>query len=409
MKLFINPPGRKKYLRDYYCPSVAKSYYYYPPIDFIYMSAIKEEVDVIDFFSYKKVQPNFSKYDEMIILVSVLSFEEDIAFIRKIKKKYGIRIGVTGDVAKYFSNELTRKFDCIDFVIEDFFQYFKLNNPSYSFLPQYEKIAFDKYFFPFFKRFPVAHLLTDYGCTFGCEFCPISSIKHEYFPLDYIEQKIKKIVSMNIREVHLRDQTFGVKKSHFYQICELFKKYNISWSCFNRIDLMDNSKLEHLKNSGCHTIIFGIETASEASRKIHSKGMENIKIYDVLDYCKKIKIKTVGTFIIGLPNEKEQDFLKTIDFAKNLPLGYVSFNRASYRLNTKMALSQNYPKIENIFKYKFYCNNTKRIENFLKKANLSFYGRPSKIVFLLTNVLNIHLIKSFWNMFIKRLFTNRKI
>ena len=36
--LLLNPPGKKCYLRDYYCTSISKSDYYYHPIDLLYLS-----------------------------------------------------------------------------------------------------------------------------------------------------------------------------------------------------------------------------------------------------------------------------------------------------------------------------------------------------------------------------------
>ncbi|MCP4109294.1 MAG: radical SAM protein [Desulfobacteraceae bacterium] len=408
MKLFINPSGRRVYLRDYYCPSVAKTSYYYPPIDFIYMSAIEERIDFTDLIigdSDKDI--SYGKYKEIIVLTSILSWKEDFDYLKKLKNRCkNTKMGVTGDLTKAFGEKITEKFEFADFVVEDFFIYMKERNRDYRFIPQFEKFAFEKYFFPFFEHYPVAHILTDYGCVYKCDFCPLGKIAVRYYPCDFIERQLKELKRLGYRELHIRDQTFGVKDEHFYMVSDLLGQYGFTWSCFNRIDIMNEEKLMYLKNAGCHTIIFGIETANEESRQEHIKNFNNVKIDEILLTCRKIGIKTVGTFIIGLPNENEDDFQKTILYAKSLPLDYASFNKAMYRLNTKMSRAYNITDLEKLKAVELYCNDESKVENYLRKANIEFYLHPTRIRFLLGELLKKHRLLCypaiFYNLLVRR-------
>ena len=42
--VLLNPPGKHKYLRDYYCSHISKAHYYWAPYDLIVLSAqLKKE------------------------------------------------------------------------------------------------------------------------------------------------------------------------------------------------------------------------------------------------------------------------------------------------------------------------------------------------------------------------------
>lgn len=38
--LLLNPPGKKRYIRDYFCSKVSKSGYLYPPTDLLLQSGL---------------------------------------------------------------------------------------------------------------------------------------------------------------------------------------------------------------------------------------------------------------------------------------------------------------------------------------------------------------------------------
>ena len=49
--LLLNPPGKKRYLRDQYCSSSAKADYYWPAIDLLVLSGILSRdfnIEVVD-------------------------------------------------------------------------------------------------------------------------------------------------------------------------------------------------------------------------------------------------------------------------------------------------------------------------------------------------------------------------
>jgi radical SAM superfamily enzyme YgiQ (UPF0313 family) len=105
------------------------------------------------------------------------------------------------------------------------------------------------------------------------------------------------------------------------------------------VDIVSRELLAVMKDAGCHTIICGIESGDYVFRQKHGKGIKDELIIRTLKLCSELKINTVGTFIIGLPGEGEEEALKTIHFARRLSLDYASFNIAVPRLGSVLRSS----------------------------------------------------------------------
>jgi radical SAM superfamily enzyme YgiQ (UPF0313 family) len=104
------------------------------------------------------------------------------------------------------------------------------------------------------------------------------------------------------------------------------EKLNFGWVAFYRVDLVRPEMLELMKRAGCHTLMFGIESASEKLLKDYQKNIRLDAIRKALALCRKMGIRTVGTFILGFPEETAADIEATIKFSLELPLDYSSFN-----------------------------------------------------------------------------------
>ena len=48
--LLLNPPGRRLYLRDYFCSKVSQADYIHPPIDLVFLNKEKKVVHVEEHF-----------------------------------------------------------------------------------------------------------------------------------------------------------------------------------------------------------------------------------------------------------------------------------------------------------------------------------------------------------------------
>jgi len=166
----------------------------------------------------------------------------------------------------------------------------------------------------------------------------MATLPYKYRLVSNIEKELKMLNSMNVKEIYFSDQTFGALKNRAVDICDMMirNKFNFGWVCFSRADITDYQMLQKMKRAGLHTMIFGVESGKESILKEYNKDISADKLLETFNNCRKLGIKTVGTFIIGLPEDDKDSILETISFAKKLDCDYASFNIYVPRMKTEL-------------------------------------------------------------------------
>jgi len=151
-------------------------------------------------------------------------------------------------------------------------------------------------------------------------------------------EELRHLESMKIQDVFFLDQSFGSDPARNMEFCETVHRElpNLQWVCFSRVDLMTRRILESMKAAGCHTIIFGVETAAPELLKRYRKGYSLDQVTEVFSLARELKIRTVATFLLGLPGETRESAFKTIEFARKLPCNFASLNVAVPRMGTDL-------------------------------------------------------------------------
>lgn len=375
--LLLNPPGKKLYVRDYYCSKTSKANYIYHPIDLLLLSGIlasRHNIDLIDAI-VERLSPDTclnrianKKPDAIIALTGAVSIKEDIPFFSDIKKRLGnIPIYASGDILMEDGAEFLKKVNCIDGIILDFTSdeilrlldgiegpfgtlIYKNGNSivdntgkflrgEFSIpIPRYEIFLRNKYTYPFISSPMFATVLTDYGCPFRCSFCIMGTIPYKYRSAENVIEELEYIHTLGMKEIYFGDQTFGIVKKRAIEICRkmIEKRFGFGWVCFSRADITDEDMLRLMKEAGCHTIIYGVETGDDELLKQYEKDISKETIKKAFTLCKKHGINTVGTFVLGLPEDNRESILRTVEFAKELDCDYASFNVYVPRMNTRL-------------------------------------------------------------------------
>lgn len=375
--LLLNPPGRQLYVRDYYCSKTSKANYIYQPIDLLLLSGIlasQHQVEILDAI-VEQLPPQKcleiiteKKPDVIMTLTGAVSIKEDIPFFEEVKKRIGNKpVYASGDILMENGVEFLERLTCIDGIILDFTsndilkllagaqesldtiiyrkganvirQSGKILRGEFEIpVPKHEIFPNHRYTYPFITNSPFATVLTDYGCPYKCSFCIMGTLPYKYRSIRNVIEELEHIRALGIREIYFGDQTFGVIKKRGIELCRAMieREFNFGWVCFSRADITDEEMLRVMKEAGCHTIIYGVETGSEEILKQYNKDITKEDLRNVFALCKKYGIKTVGTFVLGLPEDDEESILKTIGFAKELDCDYASFNVYVPRMHTKL-------------------------------------------------------------------------
>ena len=428
--ILLNPPGKKNYLRDYYCSKVSKTNFAYEPIDLLMLSGTLKDkgynVILIDAI-VDKLQPgsvikqiqSLNPY-AIVSLVGSVSWPEDKSFFKLIKKFWYTRIILTGDIIldptkDFFKNNPWLDAVILDFTTDDIIKYlenkrpknivYKKGNEVYFGeierikgkninipIPDHKLFSGKKYTFPFVINYPFATVLTDYGCPFKCNFCVMASLGYKTREIKDILDELELSKKMNYKEIYFADQTFGAIRPRLIKLCEgmLTRNLNFGWQCWSRVDVIDKGILSLMKKAGCHTIMFGVESANRNTLVKNRKGYTLDEVKQTFSLCKELGIKTLATYLIGIPTENRADILKTIDFALLHDSDYASFNMLIPRVGTSFreeviqtgAITNDFLEMDQSGTYEgintpFLTN--KEIVSLRDMAEKRFYRRPTYI------------------------------
>lgn len=167
---------------------------------------------------------------------------------------------------------------------------------------------------------PAATILTARGCPYNCSFCSASSMFGKTYTMrsaknivDEIEYAMQK---SNIRGIRFFDSTLTLNKWHILSIINELKARHLSleWSCEIRIGTIDKSLLKAMKESGCRSVDFGVESVSENVLKGIGKNFTTEEVRKVLKWCKGLNLRTVVFFSFGHIGEGWEDSKKTVSF-----------------------------------------------------------------------------------------------
>ena len=174
-----------------------------------------------------------------------------------------------------------------------------------------------------YKSLPVVNIITSRGCPGLCTFCDrnVFGRKYRERSAESIFEEIKYLKKQyHLKEIAFVDDAFLINKKRLLQIFELLENEGIHlfWTCMSRINDVDYDFLKFIKSKGCWHISFGIESGDENVLKTIKKNISLDKVEQVINWCKRLKIKTKGFFIIGHPTETIETIEKTINFACSL-------------------------------------------------------------------------------------------
>jgi anaerobic magnesium-protoporphyrin IX monomethyl ester cyclase len=259
----------------------------------------------------------------------------------------------------------------------------------------------------FFKRFPIAPIMTTRGCPYDCKFCSANVLSGQAMRFRSPESVVNEIRMLysqfHIREFHIIDDNFTINKKHARAVLEniIAARLPISLAFPNgiRIETVDESLLALMKKSGVYSISLGLESGSNRVLKLMNKKLTVEKNEEKIRLIQKAKIDMAAFFIIGFPGETKDDLRRTIDYSLRLPLlraNYENFlplpgSPIYYELEKKGELKEidwrNYHYMTAAYIPRGLSRKT--LKNLQRRAFLRFFLRP-RILFR-----HILLVKTF--------------
>lgn len=173
-------------------------------------------------------------------------------------------------------------------------------------------------------------IMTSRGCPYNCTFC--SSIWERRVRNRSIPHLLKEIKYLQDRfqtqNIYFKDDTFTIDKKRIYKFCNDIKQNNIQiqWECLTRIELIDEDLLIVMQRSGLFNLKIGIETGSPRLLKETNKNISIDQIKKGAALLKKLNMKWSAFFMIGYPDETEEEISQTRQFIEEIQPTYVSMS-----------------------------------------------------------------------------------
>jgi len=186
----------------------------------------------------------------------------------------------------------------------------------------------------FFRRFPVAPILTSRGCPYSCGFCSVPNIVSQRMRYRSAELVCDELALLRDRhgvaEFQIVDDNFTVSRDHAIRTCEQILERGLAmpWTCPNgvRIDALDDEVLDAMQAAGCYSISLGIESGSPAVLRRMVKHLDLSVVADTVDRIVARGMEAHAFFILGYPGEEDADREETLRLAKALPLTRANFS-----------------------------------------------------------------------------------
>jgi len=165
-------------------------------------------------------------------------------------------------------------------------------------------------------------ILTSRGCPFGCSYCfHMWDRKVRYRSVDNIMRELRHVrEKYGTTQFSFKDDSFTVKKSHVLDLCNAVSRepYKIIFNCTTRVDILDEELIHAMKKVGGNQVSIGIESGSERVLRETDKGISMRQVRDAAKLLNRNRLFWSGYFMIGLPNETEEDIYKTFDFLREV-------------------------------------------------------------------------------------------
>lgn len=458
MKVVLVYPPIEMHRFAYNVKAKHRKYGHIPPIGIGYVAAIAEkyghEVAIVDAVSngYDVTQcvEAIKKHQPDLIGMSVMTNVKDEASIlaSHLKRSIpGVPIVVGGTHAYYFFADILKEMPDVDFVlsgeIENSFGLFltNLNDPSkwsevgglcyrnpdgsieINEVPDIVKNIDDiplpswhLYDFSLYEALPFQSkdksfftLITSRGCVYGkCTFCYQAGRKKQVYRRHSPSRVVSEMKILhdrhNVTDITFWDDTFSSNIEWLKEFRDLLKKESlkIDWTCSTKVSLVTREKLMLMKEAGCWSIFFGIETGDKELLKSIDKGTTIEQARVALKLTNELGIESKCAYMLGLPGETPEKAKKTIDLAIELDSTYAIFFATYPRYGTKLydtALSQgsfhnmDFKGMTGITYVPDGYKNGAELKRMIRHAYTKFYLRPSQIAKYLKKIRSPHDIK----------------
>jgi radical SAM superfamily enzyme YgiQ (UPF0313 family) len=176
-------------------------------------------------------------------------------------------------------------------------------------------------------------ILTSRGCPYNCKFCTFNlnpwTQKRRYSARS-IDSVIEEIKGLTAGIILVADENFFVNPRRAKKICNRIVDEGIDkrFVVQSRIEICEHPDvLDAAAKAGIKLFLFGIESPTNRILKQLDKGFDTDKVRESFEIFRKYPFYCHGYFIYGNVNETEAEMMRIPDFAKELGLDSITYQK----------------------------------------------------------------------------------
>lgn len=172
---------------------------------------------------------------------------------------------------------------------------------------------------------PSKQFMSGRGCPYKCTYCH-NHLEHELFKgsgrtvrlksVDYLIEEIKQVKQKYpLETIVFQDDIFLLNKKWGQEFAEKFpRELGLPFTCNVRSNLVDEEIVRSLKEAGCQTVAWAIESGDEEMRnKLLKRNVTDESIIRAGELFNRFGIKHRVNNVIGSPGETFEQILKTLE------------------------------------------------------------------------------------------------
>ena len=265
----------------------------------------------------------------------------------------------------------------------------KLPPPARHLLPMDKYTLFD-------KPIKIIHVMASRGCPYGCIYCTTSYFWGRRYRVRSAEKVVDEIEeamdNYKTNIVVFSDDELTLIRKWVYELVDEIKRrgLDITFTCGSRVSSINPEMLRKLKNVGCTTIYYGVESYKDEDIEKIGKRITIKQVVNAIKWTREAGIESAGSFILGFPWQTVDDMKNTVKFAKKLGVDYAQFTVATPYPGTPLYYQAKKDNLIEIMDWDYYTTiypvmrgyhfEREVLFKLLSWAYRSFYLRPNFIL-----------------------------
>ena len=168
-------------------------------------------------------------------------------------------------------------------------------------------------------------LYSSKGCPGNCTFCYNKDFHHSKCrkrPDGHVIREIEQLVTEYGMDgiIFVDDDMFGADRSDVRGFCERLRDsdLNVLWRCYSQLSRLSREDFRLMYDAGCRRIFCGIESGSPETLRRIRKNINLAAMESAVQNCHEAGILTHCAFIIGFPDETEEQLRDTVRLMQRL-------------------------------------------------------------------------------------------